>query len=138
WTIGVGAMEPATALSAFDASFAQGLMEALALLAADAEAVLLVAYDSHASGPLAAVSKSAGLLGGALVLAREPRAGAPRLSAVLENGSAVAAGGALHAHSAGNAMAQMLPLFDALAANESTVRLHAGPGQRLRLLLDWN
>src|SRR5690606_20828188 len=40
WTIGTGAMHPATALSAGDASFAQGLLEAMAQLAGGTEAVL--------------------------------------------------------------------------------------------------
>ena len=46
---------PATAISAFDATFAQGLLEAAVQLAAGADAVLLVAYDSASAGPLAQV-----------------------------------------------------------------------------------
>ncbi|HEY4559810.1 MAG TPA: beta-ketoacyl synthase chain length factor, partial [Lysobacter sp.] len=70
WTIGAGAMEPATSISAFDATFAQGLVEACVQLATGSEAVLLVAYDSASTGPLAKVQPSNGLLGGALVLSR--------------------------------------------------------------------
>src|SRR3546814_8342283 len=49
WTIGSGCMHASTAVSAFDASFAQGLVEALAQLAEGAEAVLLAAYDGPRS-----------------------------------------------------------------------------------------
>lgn len=131
WTIGAGAMAPATAISAFDATFAQGLLEAAAQLAAGAEAVLLVAYDSASAGPLAQVSPSAGLLGGALVLSR--RAGAPRLALALVDGEPAPPVGPLAAQGAGNAMAPMLPLFDALAAGHAGCRLKAGPGRLLQL-----
>lgn len=131
WTIGAGAMEPATAISAFDATFAQGLLEAAVQLAAGADAVLLVAYDAAATGPLAQVSPSRGLLGGALVLSR--RAGGPRLSLALGDGEPTPAAGPLAAHGAGNAMAPMLPLFDALAAGHAGCRLTAGPGRILNV-----
>ena len=42
WTIGNGCTAPTTAISAFDASFAQGLLEALSLLAAGREPRWLV------------------------------------------------------------------------------------------------
>src|SRR3546814_8764549 len=58
WTIGSGCMHASTAVSAFDASFAQGLVEALAQLAEGAEAVLLAAYDGPATGPLETMSHS--------------------------------------------------------------------------------
>ena len=133
WTIGAGAMQPATAISAFDASFAQGLLEALAQLHAGSDAVLLVAYDTTAIGPLAAVSPSEGLLGAALVLSHHERDGAPRLHAEFSDGDAPPANGPLARWSAGNAMAPMLPLFDALAAGHDRVTLHAGPGRVLHL-----
>lgn len=131
WTIGAGAMEPATAISAFDATFAQGLLEACVQLAAGAEAVLLVAYDSASTGPLAQVSASSGLLGGALVLARG--GAGPRLTLSLADGEADASTGALAGVGTGNAMAPMLPLFDALAARHAGCRLKAGPGRILKL-----
>ena len=147
WTIGVGSMQPATALSAYDASFAQGLIEALASLATDEtqDAVLLVGYDCQATGPLSGLWRSDGLLGGALVLSRAAKAGALRLRAVLEPDAGHAAdappAGALQTRFTGNAMAPMLGLFDALAqigTTESTTRttwLAAGPSQWLRLQL---
>ena len=135
WTIGAGAMQPATAISAFDASFAKGLLEALVQLDSGSEAVLLVAYDSQAAGPLATVSASDGLLGAALVLSRASRAGAATLEVEFTNGEAGGEPGPLARHAAGNAMAPMLPLFDALARDESRAILHAGPGRILRIAI---
>ena len=136
WTIGAGCMQAATAISAHAASFAEGLTEALVQLAAGSEAVLLVAYDSDAPGPLAPISNSSGLLGGALVLSRTPRAGAPVLRATLESAAAPAPSGPLSALAGGNAMAPMLPLFDAFARGGAVARLHAGRGRALRVELD--
>jgi len=98
--------------------------------------VLLVAYDSQATGPLATVSPSRGLLGAALVLSRHARTGAPRLQVQLAEGDAPEGTGALARHAAGgNAMAPMLPLFDALARNEGHAMLRAGPGRVMRIAI---
>ena len=140
WTIGAGCVRPATALSAHRASFAQGLLEALSQLACGDEAVLLAAYDTAGTGPLGAVSRSEGLLGGALVLAtHDEGAVAPAdsiaLRATLLDGDAPERHGPLARHGAGNAMAPMLPLFDALAGLGDLALLHAGPGRTLRVEL---
>jgi len=133
WTIGTGCHAPATAISSHDASFAQGLLEALVQLASGDEAVLLAAYDSRSAGPLAAVSRSEGLLGGALVLVSDPAPGMARLRATLVEGAAPAARGALVERLRENAMSPMLPLFQALASGDDLVSLHAGPSQSLRV-----
>lgn len=133
WTIGTGCMAPATAVSAFDATFAQGLIEALVQLATGTDAVLLVGYDCASTGPLAHVSRSRGMLGAALVLARVGSAGATRITARLGDGVATPADGALARVGAGNAMAPMLPLFDALARGDARVALGAGAGRVLEL-----
>ncbi len=161
WTIGAGCMQAANAISAYDASFAEGLIDALAQLAEGAEAVLLVGYDTGATGPLRSVHACSGLLGGALILAREdaahPSAGAarPRIVATLGDGNLgdgalgdgtlgggnndrnhdrdASAQGALSRYAGGNAMAPMLPLFDALATQAPHTALIAGPGRVLRL-----
>ncbi|MDR7100009.1 hypothetical protein J2X04_002390 [Lysobacter niabensis] len=142
WTIGAGAMQPATAISAGDASFAQGLIEALAQLESGSDAVLLVAYDSASVGPLRQVTPSQGLLGAALVLARHERAGAPVLSVELGAGGTTRGTGPLARHAEGNAMAPMLPLFDALARDgirdiPDTAILPAGPGRALTVRIHW-
>lgn len=133
WTIGTGCHAPSTALSSFDASFAQGLLEALVQLRTGSEAVLLAAYDAPSAGPLAAVSRSAGLLGGALVLSTVPSHRRARLRATLVQATAPAPRGSLPDLLGDNAMAPMLPLFQALAAGDDLVSLHAGPTQALRV-----
>jgi len=136
WTIGAGAVHAATAISAFDATFAQGLLEALMLLAAGEEAVLLVGYDGASTGPLAQVSRSDSLLGAALVLSRAPRRDRPRLTLSLEDGEPDAATGALARYARANASAPMLPLLDALATGGAGAALKAGPGRVLRVRLE--
>ena len=133
WTIGAGAMQPATAISAYDATFAQGLLEAMVQLAAGHEAVLLVGYDGGSAGPLARISPSEGLLGAALVLSSAPGEGRPQLRVSLGDGPADAGGGALARRDPANAMAQMLPLLDALAAGQRLALLKAGHGRVLRV-----
>ena len=133
WTIGAGAMQAATAISALDASFAQGLLEAMVQLAVGSEAVLLVGYDGYATGPLARVSCSEGVLGAALVLSRLPRDGLPQLRVTLDDGHVGHGDGALARRDHANAMAQMLPLFDALADGRPRAVLKAGPGRVLRV-----
>jgi hypothetical protein len=79
------------------------------------------------------VSRSEGTLGGALLLSHARHAGKPRLRATLVDGDVPAARGALGRLAAGNAMAPMLPLFDALAAGDDAALLKAGPGRVLRV-----
>ncbi|MDI9238303.1 beta-ketoacyl synthase chain length factor [Lysobacter sp. LF1] len=129
WTIGTGAMHPASAISAHTASFAQGLLDALAQLAEGHESVLLVAYDGQATGAIARVAPSEGLLGGALVLSRTGTGA--RLQARLADVSTSHADGPLSRFTSGNAMAPMLPLFDVLARGEGEARLMAGPAHDL-------
>ncbi|MGV8960243.1 MAG: beta-ketoacyl synthase chain length factor [Stenotrophomonas sp.] len=136
WTIGAGALPPATALSAHEASFAQGLLEALAQLACGSEAVLLVGYDSQSTGPLGQVSPSRGLLGGALVLSQAPSRGMPRLQVRLScpaSAPAADTDGPLSRWMQGNAMQPMLPFFEALALGQTQVELAAGNGQWLSI-----
>ncbi|KGE50766.1 beta-ketoacyl synthase chain length factor [Xanthomonas axonopodis pv. vasculorum] len=133
WTIGAGAMTPATAMSAGLGSFAQGLLEALVQRAADVQAVLLVSYDARSVGPLGRVAPSQGLLGSALVLGTPGQAGKPQLHAHLDDGTPSPGDGALARHIAGNAMAPMLPLLDLLAGNGDSVALYAAPGRVLRV-----
>ncbi|MDO7942622.1 beta-ketoacyl synthase chain length factor [Xanthomonas euvesicatoria] len=133
WTIGAGAMTPATAMSASLGSFAQGLLEALVQRAAGAQAVLLASYDARSVGPLGRVAPSQGLLGSALVLGAPGQAGKPQLHAYLDDGAPSPGDGALARHIAGNAMAPMLPLLDLLAGDGGSVALYATPGRVLRV-----
>jgi hypothetical protein len=92
-------------------------------------------------GPLMQVTPSQGLLGAALVLARHERAGAPVLSVELGAGGTTRGTGPLARHAEGNAMAPMLPLFDALALDgirdTDTAILPAGPGRALTVRIHW-
>ncbi len=128
WTIGTGAMAPATAISA---GFAMGLLEAVAQLATGAAAVLLVGYDGNAPGLMRQVAPTEGLLGGALVLgAAAP--GRTNLSLALVDGEAPPPPATV---AAGNAMAPMLALFEALARRGNVALLPAPPGRVLRVEL---
>jgi hypothetical protein len=129
WTIATGCREASTALTAFDASFAAGLLEAAAQCQADARAVLLVAFDVEAVGALRSVTASESLLACALVLA--PSGSEKTVAAFdwsLASGPAtvpVYRSPAARAI-AGNAMADALPLFEAIAVD-------AGSSLALRL-----
>ncbi|MCC4600453.1 beta-ketoacyl synthase chain length factor [Xanthomonas melonis] len=135
WTIGTGAMTPATAISASNASFAQGLLEALVQLASGVQAVLLAGYDARSVGPLGRIAPSQGLLGGALVLGSPGQPGKPQLHARLDDGVPSPGDAPLSRHAAHNAMAPMLPLFELLAGSGDSVALYAGPGRVLRIEL---
>jgi len=68
WGIAAQARAPSSVLSAYDASFAMGLLEALGQVRGEARRVLLVAYDSPYPGPLAALRPLPEPCGGALRL----------------------------------------------------------------------
>jgi hypothetical protein len=144
WTIATGCTEPHTALSARACTFAEGLLEALVQAECDAGAVLYVAYDIEACGPLATMAPSRGVLGAGLVLAAQRP---PRPQGLLRWGlreqRAPRAPAAQHAQLvAGNAMAGCLPLFEALARAEhgrpapQSLAWPLGPGLMLELALE--
>ncbi len=137
WAIATGCRAASSAVAGFDHSFAAGWLEAATQLAADGSPVLLAGYDTEARGALASVNRSRGLLGVALVLS--PFVSAHSLWCIdwsLHTGAAVppnlqsAAARAL----SGNAMADALPLFEALAGDgRSTLRLALGPALSMDL-----
>jgi hypothetical protein len=140
WTIATGALAPYTALSAWECTFAAGLLEALVQAACDATPVLYAAYDVEARGPLASMAPSAGVVGAALVLGpAEPRKGITLRWRTGDHPQPAAAQSAARhdALMAGNAMAACLPLFEALAnGNETTLRYALGPRTILELQLE--
>jgi len=69
WSIATGAMTAANVLCAFDASFAAGLLEAVAQVGVEAAATLLVAYDTEYPAPLHAKRAIPDAFAIALVLA---------------------------------------------------------------------
>lgn len=135
WTIGCGCRAASTAISAYRATLAQGLIEAAMQLASGEDAVLLVVYDGTATGPLAGVSPSEGLFGLGLVLARAPSgAAALRLSL----GAEIAPTPAPHLDPVlgANAMAPALGLVECLARGAGTCAIGAGHGTSLRV--EWS
>lgn len=69
WSIGTGSLAPYTAISAYQYTFAAGLLEAATQVVCEHRTVLYVAFDIESKGPLATMAASCGLLGAALVLA---------------------------------------------------------------------
>jgi Beta-ketoacyl synthase, N-terminal domain len=120
WTIATGCHAASSALTAFDASFAAGLLEAATQCVADDRPVLLVAFDVQAVGALASVTRSVGLLATALVIAPTGAGGGTdgaSFAASLVSGPtrAMTLRSAAARAVAGNAMADALPFFEALA-----------------------
>ena len=136
WTIGTACMA-SSAVSAFEQSFAAGLLEAATNCVADKRPVLLVAFDVQANGALASVTRSEGLLAAAFVLAPLP---GPRTQAAFEitlssGPSTIAPLRSLAAQGLrGNGMADVLPFVEALALDSSAV-LELPLSRRLALRL---
>ncbi len=118
WTIGTDCHEASTSLSAFDRSFAAGLLEAATQCEADDRVVLLVASDVESVGALSSVTDSRGLLACAMVLAPSPSA---RTVATFDWTLVAGPSQPPQARSsagrslAGNAMSPAVPFFEALA-----------------------
>jgi len=89
WSIATGAMAASTALCAYDASFAAGLLEAVTQVVVDRSPVLLIAYDTGYPPPLRQKRPLTDCFGAAFVLApaRGPRSLA-RLTVGLSDRSA--------------------------------------------------
>ncbi len=126
WAMASGSHAPSTALSAHGNSFAMGWLEAASQCHSTGAPVLLVGYDTSAVGALASVNPSRGLLAVALVLS--PWAGtATSCKAIcsLQPGGerATALCSAAAQQLAHNAMADALPLFEALAGLPQPARV---------------
>lgn len=137
WAMATGCHAASSAVSGYDASFAVGLLEAATQAFNDDTAMLLVGYDTAARGALASVNGSRGLLGVALVLAPQRSAATSHaLDWAVQAGKVPpqplqsAAAQAL----ADNAMADALPLFEALARAEATpLAMPLGPAGTLQM-----
>ncbi|HTX24797.1 MAG TPA: beta-ketoacyl synthase chain length factor [Steroidobacteraceae bacterium] len=139
WAIATGCLEPYSALAAHQHTFGIGLVTA-AMQVLEGARVLYVAYDIEARGLLATMAPSRGMLGAALLLAPEQTLRSrARLALQVDDGRANApeapATRARPENAAlvdGNAMADCLALFEALAdevARSLTVTL----GERSKL-----
>ena len=127
WTIGTGCMAASNSVSAYENSFAAGLLEAAVQCAADQSPVLLVGYDTPTVGALTSVTDSQGLLAVALVIApeRTTRTVASLEWSLQENG-----GGTLPAPPASDAaktLAHINPMAHALGLFESLARVEDDP-----------
>jgi hypothetical protein len=138
WCMAARSHAPSTSVAGFDASFAVGLLEACAQLAAERQAVLFVAHDTPLPEPLNSLRPMSAIFGAALVLS--PERGARSL-AKLELSLDSAAGAEttlsnapLEALRRGNPAARGLPLLAALARCESAeLCLPYVPKQGLRV-----
>lgn len=73
WSIAAGTQVPSTTICAYDASFAAGLLEALAQIAVSGKATALIAYDLDYPPPLRAARTVPAPFGLALVLHADPQ-----------------------------------------------------------------
>jgi hypothetical protein len=88
WSIATGAQAPSTIVSAFDGSFAAGLLEAVVQLQADGlDQILLISYDVPYPHPLSEARPIIDAMGVALLLSRQPERDAPRLGLELTDAS---------------------------------------------------
>jgi hypothetical protein len=117
WGIAARAMTPASVLCAFDASFAAGLLEALAMVASDNTGTLLSAYDAPYPEPLQSKRPLLSAFGCGLVLmpAQSARSVARIEVALVEEGATGLEDSALEALRAGVPAARALPVLAALA-----------------------
>ena len=128
WSIGTGSLAPYTAISAYEYTFAAGLVEAATQVVCEHRPVLYVAFDIESKGALATMAASRGLLGAALVLA--PLAQTQQQRTMIMTSESVSALYPTLPRSpaaplvADNALAPCLPLFEVLAySSPRTVRL---------------
>jgi len=127
WTIGTGCMAASNSVSAYENSFAAGLLEAAVQCAADQSPVLLVGYDTPTVGALTSVTDSQGLLAVALVIAPERTA---RTVAALDWSLQESNGGTVPASPASDAAKTLVhinPMAHALGLFESLARVEADP-----------
>ncbi len=144
WHIAVSGREASTSLCAHDGSFVAGLVEAIGLVRARRQPILLVASDSPYPEPLQACRPMADVVGVALILSPAPADAAgldlARLTVDLLPGSGVVE---TPCHDAGlEALrtqvpaARALPLLEAIARRapaEVLLAWPAGPAVRIRV-----
>lgn len=121
WSIATGSRDASLSVSAYDGSFAAGLLEAVAWLT-DSERALLVAYDQPPPEPLLQARPLLAPFAVALLLARQPDARSRwrlRLMASEPQTEPTLEDAALERLRSGNPAARSLPLLQALACGVS-------------------
>ncbi|HEX7380680.1 MAG TPA: beta-ketoacyl synthase chain length factor [Nevskiaceae bacterium] len=124
WSIAADARLASTALSAWNASFAAGLLEAAAFAAVERQPTLLVAYDVAVPEPLHAKRPIDTSVGVALLLAPQATRGALARLGIEAAASAQAStlpDAGLEALRLGNPAARALPLLAAVARKRAAV-----------------
>lgn len=123
WSIATRSRKPSTSLSAYDSSFAAGLMEAISLCRHDDLPVLLVAYDQLPPVPLSYVRTLLDDFSLALVLTPNKRESSMATLQLLpvDKGDAESRmeDSSLEALRCGNPAARALPLLAALARGDA-------------------
>jgi hypothetical protein len=137
WSIGTKSHAPYTAISAHKYTFATGLLEAVTQLLCDDRPVLYVAYDIEACGPMATMAPSSGMLATALVLTKVSAQSHSRIALQIRNrpASIVEARSSAADAVRGNAMANALTFFAALAQRQQAVALPLGEELSLHIEL---
>ena len=140
WTIATGCLKPYTSLSGYYFTFGEGLLEAASQALSEDTPVLYVAFDIEARGPVGTMQPSRGVFAAALVIAPEPgeRHLAKLTFEVIEGAQSkpTQARAQNAALVEGNAMANGLPLFEALADGvERQVVQSLAPELSLRMRL---
>lgn len=138
WSIAVGARAPSTTISAYDASFAVGLLEAIGMVTIDNCRTLLVAFDTPPPEPLYAKRPIRDAFGIALVLTgeRTPKSLASIRCRPSDAAETPLLQPALEALRSGNPAGRALPLLELLALRRSgSVILSRGENAGLEIEL---
>ncbi len=138
WTIATGCLKPYTSLSGYTFTFGEGLLEAASQVLSEGGPVLYVAFDIEARGPVGTMQPSRGVFAGALVLSSEvSEHSIAKLAFDLSDSEPLKPSEARAPNAAlvdGNAMANGLPLFEALADGvERQVVQPLAPNLNLRM-----
>jgi hypothetical protein len=124
WTIGVRSYAPYTSITAYDFTFAAGLLEAVMQAVCERTSVLFVAYDVEATGPLAPMSQCRHLVGIGMVIAPELRGESISLVVRIKNSSHPSSLTVPRSDAAqlvhGNSLFSAFALLEALAAGQRT------------------
>lgn len=129
WAVATGSRAPSTSLSAYDDSFAAGLLEAAVQAVVEDRPITLIAYDVPYPEPLHRVRPILAMFGMALVLSPQPASqaiAAVSIAAVKIGSPATGmAEPGLEQLRLGNPAARALPLLAAIArAEAATIHLH--------------
>jgi hypothetical protein len=137
WAIATGSRISSTSLSAYNASFAAGLLEGMTVAVMEGLPTLLVSYDSPAPPRLSSVRHVAAPYAVAVLLQREKTSEALmllRIRVATQGPEDQVSNPALEALRTGNPAAHSLPLLQALAARDAlNVCIPYLPGTQLQV-----